>query len=55
MRYSIERLGWVRTVYSGFRLMLGRDYDTCTSTASYKTHALVLGWWVYQWRVWRWQ
>lgn len=54
MTGSIESLGWLRVGFSGIRLDLDPEYDDSVGGGyAYKSHALVLGWWVYRWRVWR--
>lgn len=54
MRLSIESLGWMRVKWSGMWLYrdTSQDWNVC-GDCEYQNHALVLGWWVYRWRVWR--
>ena len=51
-RMSIERVGFLRIKWSGFHWYRAEDFEEVTDGYSYADGAIVLGWFVYRYRVW---
>ena len=49
---KIERLGFIGCKWSGFQILIDDESHSIGEGWSYKEHALVLGFWVFQWRTW---
>ena len=52
MELSFESLGWIRSRWSGFRIYFNKQMDDCGPGHWYSENAVVLGFWVYQFRIW---
>jgi hypothetical protein len=53
MQYAgIQGCGWLRCKWSGFRLYPPKMFDEIAPGWHYADGAIVLGFFVYQWRVW---
>jgi hypothetical protein len=53
MMLSFERLGWLKCGWSGFRFYFAKQMDGCCGGGFwYSECAVVIGFWVYQFRIW---
>jgi hypothetical protein len=50
---DIEHLGFIRSKWSGFHWLRATDFEALAYSWEYADGAIVLGFYVYRYRVWR--